>query len=161
MRQRELNEQRLEELTGRLLRQQPLRKAPASLEARVLAEIGRRAGRPWWRQGISAWPPTGRAALIGVSLSCIPVLWFLLPWLWTRLVAAAADARLSGPIAAIGQVGHALFSLAGAAAQVANAIPRSWLLGGLVAAGALYCALFALIYSLLYLSPQHSKARPL
>jgi hypothetical protein len=84
-----------------------------------------------------------------------------LPWLWTRLVAAAGDARLSGPIAALGQLAHALFSLAGIAAQATHAIPRGWLLGGLVAAGALYCVLFALIYLLLYLGPQHSKAHPL
>ena len=158
MNPRESAEKKPEELAGRVLRQQPLRKAPAALETRVLAEIGRRARRPWWRQSIAGWPAGGRAVLIGASLSCIPLLWFLAPWLWTRLTSAAGEA---GPIAAIAQSGRVLLTLAAASARVADAIPRGWLLGGLVTAGALYCALFALVYSLLYLSPQDTKARPL
>jgi hypothetical protein len=158
MNPRESAEKKLEELTGRVLRQQPLRKAPPALESRVLAELGRRARRPWWRQSFAGWPAGGRAVLIAASLSCIPLLWLLAPWLWTHLASAAAEA---GPIATIAQSGRVLLTLAAASARLANAIPRGWLLGGLAAAGALYCALLALVYSLLYLSPQHTKARPL
>ena len=39
-------EEKLERLVGRVLKQQPLRKAPGTLEARVFAALEQRAARP-------------------------------------------------------------------------------------------------------------------
>lgn len=52
---------------GRLLRQLPDRRAPAGLEARVLAEIARRAALPWWRTSFTHWPAAARVSFYGIS----------------------------------------------------------------------------------------------
>jgi len=52
---------------GRLLRQLPDRRAPAGLEARVLAEIARRAALPWWRTSFTHWPAAARVSFYGLS----------------------------------------------------------------------------------------------
>jgi hypothetical protein len=52
---------RLEASIHRVLRKLPDRKAPLSLEARVLAELGRRASLPWWRKSFAHWPAAVRA----------------------------------------------------------------------------------------------------
>ena len=56
MSSRDQTDEKLERLVGQVLRDQPLRRAPASLEARVLGELAARARLPWWRRGITTWP---------------------------------------------------------------------------------------------------------
>jgi hypothetical protein len=58
---------KLEAPIHRMLRNLPDRKAPAGLEARVLAELLRRASLPWWRKSFSHWPAAVRAAFFAVS----------------------------------------------------------------------------------------------
>jgi hypothetical protein len=53
---------KLEAAIHRALRSLPDRKAPASLEGRVLAELGRRAALPWWRKSFTYWPSAVRIA---------------------------------------------------------------------------------------------------
>jgi hypothetical protein len=61
---------RLETSIQRVLRNLPDRKAPAGLEARVLAEIGRRAALPWWRKSFAHWPSAVRAGFfVGSGLA--------------------------------------------------------------------------------------------
>lgn len=43
-------EEKLERLIHRTLRDLAPRRAPRTLEARVFAELERRAALPWWRQ---------------------------------------------------------------------------------------------------------------
>lgn len=52
--------EKLEAAIHRVLRSIPDRKAPAGLEARVLAELGRRASLPWWRRSYAFWPSSVR-----------------------------------------------------------------------------------------------------
>lgn len=59
-------EARLEQLIGLAVRDLPLRCAPITLEARVQAEIGRRATLPWWRSGFNRWPLVARILLAAV-----------------------------------------------------------------------------------------------
>jgi hypothetical protein len=51
----------------RILRAQPDRAAPATLESRVFAEIARRAALPWYRQSFARWPLAARAVFLVVS----------------------------------------------------------------------------------------------
>lgn len=51
-----LTPEQLEQKIHALLREQPARKAPMSLEARVLGEIARRQALPWWHQSYAYWP---------------------------------------------------------------------------------------------------------
>ncbi len=61
---RELQHAQLERLVGDVLRDQPLRRAPASLEARVLSQIHQRQVLPWWRMSFTQWPMAARVALV-------------------------------------------------------------------------------------------------
>ena len=159
MSSRDQTDEKLERLVSRVLRDQPLRQAPASLEARVLGELAARARLPWWRRGIASWPAMVRVPVITACAVCVPLVWVLSLWLATR-VASATRARIAGPLATLQGAGHTLASLGTLAAHIIQSIPREWLLGGLIATATLYAALFALVavgYSLLYPRPEYSK----
>ena len=51
-----MNPDELERFIHQTLRALPDRKAPGTLEARVLAEVERRAAIPWWHKSWSYWP---------------------------------------------------------------------------------------------------------
>jgi hypothetical protein len=55
------DQDKLEASIHRVLRGLPDRKAPSGLQARVLAELGRRASLPWWRKSFAHWPSAVRA----------------------------------------------------------------------------------------------------
>src|SRR3954469_3642786 len=65
------NEQQLERDIGRLLSQQPQRRAPATLEDRVLRELTLRASKPWWLQGYSRWPWAARAMFLPLGIALV------------------------------------------------------------------------------------------
>jgi len=58
---------KLETAIHRVLRGLPDRKAPASLEGRVLAELSRRAALPWWRKSFAHWPSAVRISFFAGS----------------------------------------------------------------------------------------------
>lgn len=57
----------LEKRFDTVLRSLPDRPAPASLEARVMAELARRAGLPWWHRSYMGWPPAIKGVFLFVS----------------------------------------------------------------------------------------------
>jgi hypothetical protein len=161
MSSRDQIDEKLERLVGQALRQQPLRRAPASLEARVLREIAVRARLPWWRRGIASWPTAVRVPVIAGCAVCVPLVWIGSVWLAARLVAVVTHPGVAGPLAAVRDTGRAIVSFGALAARIVQDIPREWLLGGLIATAMLYAALFALValgYSLLYPRHDYSKA---
>ncbi|HZZ19554.1 MAG TPA: hypothetical protein VFE25_09300 [Opitutaceae bacterium] len=58
----------MEARMNRALRGLPNRKAPSGLEARVMAEISRRAALPWWRKSFAHWPSAIRVTFLGLSV---------------------------------------------------------------------------------------------
>lgn len=61
-----------EPFVTRVLRDQPPRRAPATLETRVLAQLERRATLPWWQQSYAFWPaPIRGAFLLAATLSAV------------------------------------------------------------------------------------------
>lgn len=160
MSSRDQTDERLERLVSQVLRDQPLRRAPASLEARVLSELAARARLPWWRRSVASWPAAVRVPVIAGCAVCVPLVWVLSLWLAARLV-SATRARIAGPLDTLRGAGHTLAALGAILAHIIQSIPRDWLLGGIIAAAAVYAALFALVavgYSLLYPRPEYSKA---
>ena len=135
-------ERQLARLFERTLRDVPLRRAPSTLEARVLSELRRRASLPWWRRSFSHWPALARAGFgvgsavliagvfaggallidIAQSLPASGVRW--LPW-------GRSAAALAGAIAQL-------------AAALARAVPITWVYDGLAVSAVLYAALFGL-----------------
>jgi hypothetical protein len=143
----------MEARLGQALRTLPERRAPATLESRVLDALARRAPLPWWRRSFGQWPAAARVAF-GVTSTVLVVL--------TVLAAAAANANL-GSLGA----SHALSTPVLHDASVFLVITRtlsvsltsilssSWVLGCLIASAALYAALFGLAiagYRTLYLN---------
>ena len=60
--------EKLESFVDQLVRGQPLRRAPATLEARVLAQLAlQHAPIPWWCRGFTHWPLTARVAFLIAS----------------------------------------------------------------------------------------------
>ena len=149
-------DEKLERLVGQVLREQPLQRAPTSLEARVLGELATRARLPWWRRGIATWPASVRIPVIAGCAVCVPLVWVLSLWLAERMVSVAA-----GPLTTLRDATHAATSFGTITGHIIQSIPREWLVGGLIATATLYASLFALIavgYSLLYPRSQYAKA---
>lgn len=61
------SERELERWVHAALRELPMRRAPATLESRVLEELQRRTALPWWRRSFAQWPLAPR---VGFSLIC-------------------------------------------------------------------------------------------
>jgi len=142
---------RLERLLQRELSALPLRRAPGTLESRVLGELARRAALPWWQRSFANWPVGPRVifvlicvALIGATFlggvsavlgvrSLTEIGALLLSWIQPALVVAA--------------------SAGGLAALLLRLIPPLWLYGGLTVGAMLYVMLFGLgaaAYRMLY-----------
>jgi hypothetical protein len=143
----------MEARLGQALRALPERRAPATLESRVLDALARRIPLPWWRRSFGEWPAAARVAF-GVTSAVLVVL--------TVLAAGAANANL-GSLGA----SHALstpvlhdasvfFVIAKTlSVSLASIVSSGWVLGCLIASAALYVALFGLAiagYRTLYLN---------
>lgn len=134
----------LEKLINDTVRGLRARRAPRSLESRVLAEIARREALPWWRRSWTHWPAAVRGGFLVVSatvaaamiMSCIHLLrggsadaaaqTFVRPWQILKSIWAAC--------AALGSMGHNLVEI----------IPPVWLYGSLGAIALLYVTVFGL-----------------
>ena len=160
MSSRDKTDEKLERLVSQVLRDQPLRQAPSSLEARVLGELAARARLPWWRRGVASWPAAVRVPVVAGCAICVPLVWVLSLWLAARLVSVTRSS-MAGPLATLRNTGHALASLGSLITHIIQSIPREWLLGGIIVTATLYAVLFALVavgYALLYPRSDYSKA---
>jgi len=162
MSSRDQTDEKLERLVSQVLRDQPLRQAPSSLEARVLGELAARARLPWWRRGVASWPAAVRVPVVAGCAICVPLVWVLSLWLAARLVTVARS-RMAGPLATLRHTGHALASFGAITSHIVQSIPREWLVGGIIATVTLYAVLSALVavgYALLYPRPGPDPAIP-
>jgi hypothetical protein len=138
------DERQLERFIGAVLGQQPLRQAPAALEARVLRELELRAAKPWWRQGFSRWPRAARALFLPLGLGLVQLSFLTtarLISLWQTLQQSApANTARSGlqTLDGLGQAAQTLGNL------VTREIPQVWVYGGAGLALLLYAAMFGL-----------------
>lgn len=144
----EAREQQLEHLIDKALRDQPLRRAPAGLEDKVMAAIARRAAAPWWQGSFSGWPVAAR-------------LLFLIASVGFAKLGLQATALVMGPLHPSAR-GAALFadvawipSLLTTIEAVFRDLPSLWIYGALGVLGVLYLTLFgvsAAAYRTLYAS---------
>ena len=141
-----------EQLLDRALRALPLRRAPPTLESRVLRELERRAALAWWRRSFAQWPLPARA---GFLVTC------------AVLISAAflGGAAVMATVRSLGwarEVGILLSSSANLADLLARSTPPAWLYGGLGVCAVLYVVLFGLgaaLYRTLYLQPAAGELR--
>ena len=135
----------IERLVDSVLRRQPPRSAPLSLQARVFAEIERRAALPWWHHSFLHWPLFVRVAFILASLGIVKVVvtgaMMLITGVQSQPVVVATIAK---PLS-WAETSASLFSKAvNLASLVFNAIPTTWLYVGAGVALTLYLALVVL-----------------
>ena len=151
-------DERLEQLTHQALRELPPCAAPASLETRVLREIELRAAGKRRATGIARWPRAARIVLSAVCALCVPLVWLLASRLPSHVTVALANSSVAHAVRSISGTGRTVLDLGELAVHLVHAIPATWLLGGLFVVGAVYAALIALGYLLLYPTLSHSKA---
>jgi hypothetical protein len=134
----------LERLIGRALSEQPLQRAPRTLEARVLSLIELRARLHGPGVRSRAWRRAGR---IGFVVSgCLSSMLVLDAWWWlaTHLASARASPFVAALTAGLRSAIGAFWTVGELATRLYGAIPRDWLYGGLLLTSILYLTLFGL-----------------
>jgi hypothetical protein len=150
----------LEQFIDGILRKQPLRRAPAGFEARVLQRLAQQAARPWWLQGFNRWPKAAQLLFLPLAACFVPLLFRAAG----SLTGLLQTARYSAPLGAAQSAASTVGNL-GRAAQtlgdlVMREIPSVWIYGGVGLAALLYAALFGLsaaAFRTLVLTPQHAQ----
>lgn len=125
----------LERSIDRLLREQPLRRAPASLAERVLTEIAHREARPWWQKGFHTWPTAARVLFCVACLGIVAFAVELPTWL-----IGAVDSNLPQSVSRGIALWQTLVAIGGSISHVA---PMHWVYGALAAIALLYTAFFS------------------
>lgn len=142
----ERRDRQLERLIDKALRDQPLRRAPATLESKVMAEIARRAVAPWWQGSFAGWPVAVRLLFIIASAGLITLVLKASALIIDPIKPGARSASLLADVAWI----PSLFMTIG---EVLRDLPSFWIYGGAAILGALYLTLFgvsAAAYRTLY-----------
>ena len=128
---------KLEQLLHRTLRDQPVRRAPVTLQPKVLAELERRARQPWWQKSFMHWPLAARAALVVLCAVLAKVI-------------ADASMWVIGGIE-LAPIGHEVMSIGtwlkisvSVTSTILHNIPPAWIYGGFAVVAALYTALFGI-----------------
>jgi hypothetical protein len=140
----------LEGLLERTLHELPLRRAPMTLESRVLCELQRRAALPWWRRSFAHWPLPARAVFVVICGALI------------RLALLGGAAAVAGALSLswAREIGVLMASGGNLATLLARTLPVSWLYEGIAACAVLYAVLFGLgaaVYRTLYLQPLNGR----
>ncbi len=85
-------QQRWEASLDAALKSLPPRRAPVSLENRVLAAVAAREARPWWRKNYSHWPLAMRLVfLVATATLAAGTVWLLVRGLDNSAVPAAKE----------------------------------------------------------------------
>lgn len=152
---KKMNPDELEQFIHRTLRSLPDRKAPGTLEARVLAAVERQALVPWWHKGWAYWPAAVRAAFLAGATGVAGAVLLAAYTLFAGVDTAAVVAEATAPLAAFRRVVDVAGWLAGLGRSVFAGIPALWLYGGLAFVAAMYASVFglgAVVYRTLYRS---------
>ena len=134
----------LEHVVHRTLRELPPRPAPRTLEQRVLAEIQRRAGLPWWRMSFRHWPVAAQA---GFVLVCAAIVIFALTgrgWITAGMAAPDLQQVFAPPLAWLEWAAAVIRACTSFCSIMLRNIPPVWLYGGVILLGSLYAVLFGL-----------------
>jgi len=130
-------EEQLERWIDHLLREQPERLAPDTLQLRVLDRVHQRAVRPWWLCSYSHWPFAARIALVMTSIACGLLGVRVMAWITAPMASTPLAQQLPGFL----RWAEALYE---AITVVVNHLPPLWMYGALAVLAVLYGALFGL-----------------
>jgi hypothetical protein len=133
----------LEQQISALLKDQPLRRAPETLQARVLQAIRERQAAPWWRLSFAQWPLAARAGFLVTSLALAWLAVAGVMWVTQILRNAPQPALLTQATTWVHVASGLARAAAGTAAAILNWIPGWWLDAAAAFGIVLYLALFA------------------
>jgi hypothetical protein len=134
----------IERIIDSVLRVQPPRSAPPSLQARVFAEIERRAALPWWHHSFLHWPLFVRVAFILALLGIVKLVLTGAMMLIASVSSQPVVETIAKPLS-WAETGASLFSKTVSLASIVfDAIPTTWLYAGAGVALTLYFALVVL-----------------
>ncbi|MBS0633483.1 MAG: hypothetical protein JSS11_16355 [Verrucomicrobia bacterium] len=136
--------EQLEKLIHQTLRSVPDRRAPSSLEARVMAAIAERAARPWWRQSYASWPVAVRCGFLVITGGLMKLALMAAFWVMTELNPAQYSRVIETRLTWLQQAQSMLGGLVNIAETLFRSIPPLWLYGGLAVVVSLYVTLFGL-----------------
>lgn len=144
----------LEQFIHRELRALAPRRAPRTLEHRVLAELERRAALAWWHRSYAYWPAWARAAfLVLAGTGVFKAAFLALDFAQAGLGPGPATA-VFGPVL---HLAERVMAVAGWTANLCNqvlaSIPSWWIYGGLGFLALMYVTCFTLgatAYRVLY-----------
>ena len=149
------NHEKLERALHQTLRALPPRRAPRTLEARVFAELARRAALPWWRQSFVHWPLAARAVFLLASVALVKLVLMASVWVMAGFDATVFTAAFSTPAAWVETTISLTRGVADFCSIIFRSIPPFWLYGAAAFVAVLYAALFGLgaaAYRTLYVS---------
>lgn len=153
---KKLTEKELEQFIHATLRSLPDRKAPGTLEARVLAALEHQAVIAWWHRGWAYWPAAVRAGFLAVATAASGGMIFAVYAMFAGLDTAAVMTEASDRFSGVIQLFAVLEWIFELGRSVVASIPPLWFYGGLAVVGVLYAALFglgAVAYRTLYRTP--------
>jgi hypothetical protein len=135
--------EKLERLIGDLARAQPARRAPMSLEQRVLSEL-RRQVMPWWQQNFLYWPLLARVVLMMVGVVVARLCLGVTTWVGGGSRLLASHSALTLPA----ELGHKVLNVATGTKDlglvVIHAIPTMWIVIALGVMAVFYATFFGL-----------------
>jgi hypothetical protein len=127
----------LERQVTHALQGQPLRRAPGTLERRVLAQIESGAAAIGWRRGFAHWPVAARVGFLAASVGVVKLALLLGTWLATPLDSPAVSVQLPSQVAW-------LQTLIVAIGSVVRTVPSLWVHVGIALLAIMYAALFGI-----------------
>jgi len=127
----------IERQVTRALQGQPPRRAPSTLERRVLARIESGAATLGWRRGFAHWPVAARVAFIAASVGVVKLALLLAAWLATPLASPAVTVQLPSQVAW-------LQTLLVAIGSIVHTVPSLWVHTGIAFLAIMYAALFGI-----------------
>jgi hypothetical protein len=139
-----MNPDELERFIHQTLRSLPDLKAPGTLEARVLAEVERRAAIPWWHKSWSYWPQAVRAGFLLLCGGLAAFLVFAGVYVEAGFDSAQASAAVAPALTLAGQVWDIVRGLVDFVALVVRHIPSLWFFGVIAFVAGSYAMLFGL-----------------
>lgn len=134
----------LEQFIHRNLRSLPERRAPRTLESRVMAALESRALIPWYHRSWSYWPAAVRAAFLVVATG---VMGAVMAGFYLGINGASVNAVVTKTGEQLGFVTkfyHLATWVVEFGGRVVSSIPPLWLYGGVALVAALYATFFGL-----------------
>jgi hypothetical protein len=128
-----VDQDELERLVTRALRDQPLRRAPDTLERRVLAQIESGAVVAGWRRGFAHWPVAARLVFLVASVGVVKLALSIAMWLASPGFSFDLPSQMAG-----------LQTLLVGIASIVRTVPSVWVHVGVALLVLMYVALFGI-----------------